>query len=92
MDRTPSERKAHYAAIDRIVSRWLSGELSTTQKQEAIAAENLFFHGREKRSQVTGEVLTVAKGSASHVPAAPAAPDPDPWGEDDDEGLRWDQK
>lgn len=93
-EKTSSERKAHLAAIQKITDRWLDGEISTAQKREQIAQENAFWYGREKRSPATGELLTAAKGTASHVPAARAVPDPDPWGEDDDddEGLRWDQK
>lgn len=95
-EKTSSERKAHLAAIAQIVSRWESGEISTAEKREQIAQENAFWYGREKRSSATGELLTAAKGpsrgpASSHVPAA-HTPDPDPWGEDDDEGLRWDQK
>jgi hypothetical protein len=95
VEKTIDERKAHMAAIQKILTRWESGEISTAQKREQIAAENAFWYGREKRSPATGELLTAAKGPVSHVPAAPAPePDPDPWGEEDDndEGLEWWQK
>lgn len=94
-EKTSDEHKAHLAAIARIESRWHAGELTTSQKREAIASENKFYYGREKRSAAVGSSLTSVKDGASapsHVPASHAAPGPDPWGEDDDEGLRWDQK
>jgi hypothetical protein len=94
VQKSSAEFRAHLAAITKIVDRWMSGEFSTAQKREQIAAENAFWYGREKRSPATGELLTAAKGPVSHVLAAPAPePDPDPWGEDDDdEGLEWWQK
>jgi hypothetical protein len=97
-EKTSDERKAHLAAIARIISRWETGEIGTSEKRQLIAQENAFWYGREKRSSATGELLTAAtkgSGTARPVPAAHAVPDPDPdpWGEDDDdEGLRWDQK
>ena len=95
-EKTSSERTAHYAALAKILARWESGEIGTTEKRALIAQENAFWYGREKRSTATGSSLTSVSGAtvSSHVPAARAVPDPDPWGEDDDdnEGLRWDQK
>lgn len=95
-EKTSSERRAHMAAIAKIISRWESGEITTAEKRSQIAAENAFWYGREKRSPATGESLTTVKGQGAltHVPVRAAEPDPDPWGEDDDddEGLRWDQK
>lgn len=99
-EKTSSERKAHLAAIARIIARWESGEISTSEKRQQIAAENAFWYGREKRSSATGELLTAVKGASDRGLAArkeliatTPVPDPDPWGEDDnDDGLRWDQK
>lgn len=79
-EKTSSERRAHQAAIDKIVDRWLSGEISTAEKRELIARENTFWYGRQHRSPRTGEMLTSADGSYSHV-----APDPPPAPADDDE-------
>lgn len=85
-EKTSSERRAHLAAITQIVDRWQSGELSTAQKREAIARENAFWYGRERKSPATGEVLTSAGGEVSHV----AREQESPYG--DDEETPWWQK
>jgi hypothetical protein len=84
-EKTSSERRAHLAALEKIVSRWQSGELSTAEKREQIAAENTFWYGRQHKSPATGEIITSAEGGNSHVAAKPP---PD----DDDEEVPWWQK
>lgn len=66
-ERTSGEQAAHLAAIQQIVDRWMSGELSLAEKREAIARENRFYHQRDRRSPVTGEMLTAATAEVSHV-------------------------
>lgn len=83
--KTSSERKAHLAAIDKIVQRWLDGEISTAEKREQIARENSFWYGRERKSPATGELLTSADSEVSHV--ARQAPD-----DDDEHEEPWWQK
>lgn len=99
-ERTSGEQAAHLAAIQQIVDRWMSGELSLASKREAIARENRFYHGRDKRSAITGEVLTQATaevGSTGHTTRAshssPASSHASGASHaDDDRELQWWQK
>jgi hypothetical protein len=86
-EKSSSERRAHLAALEKIVSRWQSGELSTAEKREQIAQENTFWYGRQHKSPATGEVVTSAGGDYSHVTPEPPRP-PD----DDDRETPWWQK
>lgn len=90
-EKTISERKAHMASIQRIITRWENGEITMAAKREQIARENAFFYGRAKKSASTGESLTsVRESPGGHVPVARVpVPDPDPWGEDDDKEEWW---
>jgi hypothetical protein len=72
-EKTSAEWTAHMSAIQQIVARWLDGELTVTAKREAIARENAFFHGRERRSPATGEQLCTVGAPREQVPAVHAA-------------------
>jgi hypothetical protein len=68
-ERTLGERRAHLAAIDKIVDRWHSGEISMAEKREAILHENTFYHGRAIRGR-TGRSLTADTAEHAHVRSA----------------------
>jgi hypothetical protein len=89
-ERNSAEWHQHMAAIKVIVDAWLDGELSLTAKRDAIAAENRFYHGRERRSPATGEQLCTV--SAETPPAAVAVAEREPVQEalfEDDEREEW---
>jgi hypothetical protein len=68
-ERTSGEQRAHLAAIDRIVARWQSGEITMADKRELIARENSFFHGRLIRGR-TGMLLTADTADHERLPSA----------------------
>ena len=55
------------AALARIVGRWHSGEITTAEKAELIARENLFYHGRPVTG-ATGSSITAAPAGHGRVP------------------------
>lgn len=67
-ERTGNERRLHLAAIDKIVQRWHSGEISMAEKAELIARENMFFHGRVTVGR-TGSVITAATADHAKLPS-----------------------
>jgi hypothetical protein len=68
-ERTSGEQRAHLAAIDRIVARWQSGEITIAEKREDIARENAFFHGQQRRGR-TGKLLTADTAEHQRLPSA----------------------
>lgn len=85
--KTLSEQKAHLGAIEDIVNRWSSGEMTLAQKREAIASENAFYYGRERRSRHTGSSLTSV---VEELPAQQRVPAGEPdWDEEEYEPPWW---
>jgi hypothetical protein len=85
--KTLTEQKAHLAAIENIVNRWMAGELTLAGKREAVAAENAFYYGRERQSRYTGTSLTTV---VEELPAQQRVPAGEPdWDEDEYEEPWW---
>ena len=82
MQHSVTERKRHLAEIDKIVARWLDGEITVTEKRQLIAEANSFFYGQERTSRATGSPLTHVTVEVEHSHRPPARTHAEPERED----------
>lgn len=57
-DHTLDQYIYHADLIDETVARWRRGEIDTVTKRKIIADENRRYYGTERKSPVTGELIT----------------------------------